>query len=134
MSVSGHYIFIHEKETTKQSFYLVLVLLLLVFFLLYRVWPEWLRLGFYHLSWYMLEFLVGAAIVRAIVWFLIFHIGIDFWIFPNYFCDSNNPLDALWPLLEINIREDMFNVSMLLVRVASAFALFFSISEFIKDP
>jgi len=28
------------------------------------------------------------AFVRAIVWFLIFHVGIDFWIFPNYFIDS----------------------------------------------
>ena len=31
---------------------------------------------------------IGTAIVRAIVWFILFHAGIDFWIFPNYFIDS----------------------------------------------
>jgi len=68
------------------------------------------------------------------VWFLIFHVGIDFWIFPNYFCDSNNPLDAFWPLLEINIRGDMFDPFMFAVRLTSAYLVFYSGSEFMKDP
>lgn len=76
---------------------LVLVVFLAFFFLLFKVWPEWLRVGVYHISWYLLVFLVGTAIVRAIVWFVLFHAGIDFWIFPNYFIDSvsTNSLNLL---------------------------------------
>jgi hypothetical protein len=37
---------------------------------------------------YFANIQIGTAIVRAIVWFILFHFGIDFWIFPNYFIDS----------------------------------------------
>jgi hypothetical protein len=131
---TGHYILVHKKEQMKTNFYLILVIFLLVFFLLFRVWPEWLRLYMYYASWYMLEFLIGAAIVRLIVWFLLFHVGIDFWIFPNYFCDSNNPLDALWPLLGVEMRADKFDPMMTCVRVVSAFLIVHSSNEFLKDP
>ena len=72
--------------------------------------------------------------MRAIVWFIIFHIGIDFWIFPNYFIDSDNILDSFWPLLSLDRREDMFDIRMLLVRVASAAAVLYGAQEFLRDP
>ena len=84
----GFYIFTLESSGFKQYLWLGLFVFAAFFFLLFRVWPEWLRLGVWYISWYLLVFLIGTAIVRAIVWFAIFHIGIDFWIFPNYFIDS----------------------------------------------
>jgi len=98
---TGIYIFTVEASAVKQNFYLMLVVFGLVFFMLYRVWPDWLKLYVYYFSYYTLVFLIGAGIVRTIVWFLLFHVGLDFWIFPNYFIDSNNPLDTLWPLLDV---------------------------------
>lgn len=91
---------------------------------------------------------IGAAVVRVIVWFLLFHVGVDFWIFPNYFCDSvsahksfclsiliqNNPIDAFIPLLEYGKREDMFDPFMTVVRVISAFLIVSGVTEFLKDP
>ena len=74
------------------------------------------------------------AILRAIVWFLIFHIGVDFWIFPNYFIDSDNILDSFVPFLEVSKRDDIFDIRMLVLRVASAFAIFYGASEFLKEP
>lgn len=131
---TGFYIFQHESSAAKTNIYLFLVIVGLVFFLLYRVWPDWLKVYAYYASWYTLEFLIGAAIIRVIVWFFIFHIGIDFWIFPNYWCDSNNPLDALWPLLSVERRKDMFDPTMLIVRLASGFLIFYTGAEFMKDP
>ena len=85
----GFYIFLTEVQSgLKQTLWLAFMVFLAFFFLLFRVWPEWLRLGVWYLSWYFLVFLIGCAIVRAIVWFLVWHIGVDFWIFPNYFIDS----------------------------------------------
>ena len=51
----------------KTNFYLILVIFLLVFFLLFRVWPEWLRLYMYYASWYCLEFLVSLAWLMIII-------------------------------------------------------------------
>ena len=72
--------------------------------------------------------------MRAIVWFAIFHLGIDFWIFPNYFIDSDNILDSFMPVLSIEKREDMFDIRMLLVRIASVAAIFYGAQEFLKEP
>lgn len=105
---TGFYIFQVQEEgaKSKTALWLVLCVGLAFFFLLFRVWPEWLKLGVWYISWYLLCFLVITAIVRAIVWFAIFHIGIDFWIFPNYFIDSDNILDSFWPILSVDRRED----------------------------
>lgn len=74
------------------------------------------------------------AIIRLIVWFILFHVGIDFWIFPNYFIDSNNPLDSFMPLLEVEKREDMFDLRMLVLRIASVAAIVYGVTEFMKEP
>ena len=133
---TGFYIFQVQEEGAKSrtALWLILCVGLAFFFLLFRVWPDWLKLGVWYISWYTLCFLVITAIVRAIVWFVIFHIGIDFWIFPNYFIDSDNILDSFWPLLSVDKREDMMDFRMLILRVASACAIAYGAQEFLKDP
>jgi len=86
-------------------------------------------------------------VVRLIVWFTLFHVGIDFWIFPNYFIDSvslypqltyfvwqNNPLDSFIPFLEVEKREDMFDFRYAILRLASAVGVFYLGAEFLKEP
>jgi len=121
----GFYLFTVEQSNVKQTLWLMFMVFLAFFFLLFRVWPEWLRLGVWYISWYMLCFLIGTAIVRAIVWFVIWHLGIDFWIFPNYFIDSDNILDSFVPILSLERRDDMFDIRMFIVRLGSAAALFY---------
>jgi hypothetical protein len=130
----GFYIFTMESSGYKQFLWLGGCVFLAFFFLLFRVWPEWLRLGVWYVSWYLLVFLIGTAVVRAIVWFAIFHLGIDFWIFPNYFIDSDNILDSFIPILTVEKREDIFDLRMLVLRIASAAAVFYGVTEFLKDP
>lgn len=132
----GFYIFQVEAAGKSSSMQLKLVIAvgLCFFFLLFRVWPDWLKQVMWYVSWYTLVFLIVTAIVRAIVWFAIFHIGIDFWIFPNYFIDSDNILDSFWPLLSCEKREDMFEFRMLIVRVVSAIAIAYGAQEFMADP
>ena len=123
-----------EGRSSSTSIKLVIAVGLCFFFLLFRVWPDWLKQAMWYLSFYTLVFLIGMAILRAIVWFVIFHIGIDFWIFPNYFIDSNNILDSFVPFLSCEKREDMFDLRMLLVRVVSAIAIAYGAQEFMSDP
>jgi len=131
---TGFYIFLLEESSVKTSLWLIFMVFLAFFFLLFRVWPEWLRLGVWYVSWYLLVFLIATAIVRVIVWFLVWHIGIDFWIFPNYFIDSDNPLDTFLPVFSLNTREDMTDFRMIILRLGSAAAIFYGASEFLKDP
>jgi len=126
--------FINDSTSWKHYIYLFLVLAIIMFFLLFKVWPDWLRVAVYHITWYLLVFLIGTAIVRLIVWFVLFHVGIDFWIFPNYFIDSDNILDSFRPMLEVEKREDMLDFRMLLVRLASIYAIYFGATEFLKEP
>ena len=134
VSPTGFYIFQVEVGKVKTQLWLVFCVALAFFFLLFRVWPDWLKQGVWYLSWYTLVFLIGMAIVRAVVWFAIFHIGIDFWIFPNYFIDSDNILDSFWPILEVGKRDDMFDLRMLVVRIVSAIAISYGVQEFLADP
>ena len=55
----GFYIFTLESGGYKQQLWLGLMIFLAFFVLLFRVWPEWLRLGVWYISWYLLVFLVS---------------------------------------------------------------------------
>ena len=83
---------------------------------------------------FIIVFQIAIAIIRLIVWFILFHVGIDFWIFPNYFIDSNNPIDSFFPLLEVTKRDDIFDFRMLLLRLASVAAIVYGTREFLKEP
>jgi len=131
---TGMYIFQVEVGKMKTQLWLIFCVGLAFFFLLFRVWPDWLRQAVWYLSWYALVFLVATAIIRAIVWFLVFHVGVDFWIFPNYFIDSDNIMDSFWPILSLEKREDMFDIRMLVVRIVSACAIAYGVQEFLQDP
>ena len=56
----GFYIFTLESSGYKQYLWLGFMVFLAFFFLLFRVWPEWLRLGVWYISWYLLVFLVSS--------------------------------------------------------------------------
>ena len=55
----GFYIFQVEHGKGKTQLWLIAAVALMFFFLLFRVWPEWLKLGVWYLSWYTLVALVS---------------------------------------------------------------------------
>ena len=76
------------------------------------------------------------AFLRLILWFLFFHIGVDFWLFPNYFIDSNNPIDLFVPFLSWQARDDRYELRTLILRLASLTGLVYFGREFLTsaDP
>lgn len=68
-----------------------------------------------------------ATLVRTVLYLIFFHFGIDFWLFPNMFIDSDaiNPIrvfaESFWPLLEVSRRDD--DNSMFILRGISAVGL-----------
>jgi hypothetical protein len=59
VGAEGKYMFVGEGVGWKQYLYLGLFVGIAFFFLLFKVWPDWLRVGVYYISWYMLVFLVS---------------------------------------------------------------------------
>jgi hypothetical protein len=43
-------------------------------------------------------------------------------------------MDSFRPILDVEKREDMFDIRMTLLRVASAASIFYAGTEFLKDP
>jgi hypothetical protein len=43
-------------------------------------------------------------------------------------------LDSFRPLLEVTKREDMLDFRMLLLRLASGFAIYYGVTEFMREP
>ena len=91
--------------------------------MLFSLWPMWLKIGIWYCSFYLLIFLVGFIMLRLVVWLFLFHFGVDFWIFPNFFIDSNDIMDSFRPLLSFERRQD--DTKMVLMRIGSAVALVF---------
>ena len=60
-SSEGFLVYLIPESDFKQKLYLALAICLLMFFLLFRVWREWLRLFVWYLSWYFLVFLVSLS-------------------------------------------------------------------------
>jgi len=75
---------------------------------------------------------MGFIVLRLVVWLFLFHFGIDFWIFPNFFIDSNDIMDSFRPVLSYERRDD--DVKMFILRLASAVALVFFVIQLAKEP
>ena len=69
-----------------------------------------------------------------ILYIIVFHIGYDFWLFPNYFIDSNDFFDSFRPFISLDKRDDMLSFRMAILRIASMSAIVYCGFEFIKDP
>jgi len=94
-----------------------------MFILLFKVWPEWMRLAVWYVSWYFLVALIGTAILRVIVWFVIWHVGVDFWIFPNYWADEDAIMDSFRPCLTVELSSTLKDPKMWVIRIVSALAI-----------
>ena len=69
----GFYIFTMESSGYKTYLWLGFMVFLAFFFLLFRVWPEWLRLAVWYISWYLLVFLVSLYIFELTFFFIVRH-------------------------------------------------------------
>jgi Translocation protein Sec62 len=68
VGATGMYMWVNKESGWKQYIYLGLAIFGAFFILLFKVWPEWLRLGVWYVSWYLLVFLVSATIFRTVDW------------------------------------------------------------------
>jgi len=121
-----------EQQGTK-SIYLVLIAFAIMALMCFRLWPLWLKKGIWYISFYLLVFLIVTAVLRLILWVILYHFGMDFWLFPNYFIDSNDPRDSFLPIHSFEIREDALDVKSLIFRLISGSMLVYMAYQFCQD-
>ena len=120
------------KPRGKLALFLFIGFIIAIAFMLFSLWPMWLKIGIWYCSFYLLIFLMGFIMLRLVVWLFLFHFGVDFWILPNFFVDSNDIMDSFKPLLSFERRQD--DMKMILMRIGSAVALVFFVIQLAKEP
>lgn len=119
-----------EKENNMNVVYLVGLVVVVIALMCFRLWPLWLKKGIWYLSFYLLVFLIVTAVIRVILWGVLYHFGMEFWLFPNYFIDSNDPRDSFLPFYSFEIREDAADVKSIIFRLASGALIVYMCYQF----
>ena len=119
MKEKGIYTVIDTTTSSTQTMWLVLTVVVIIALMCFRLWPLWLKKVIWYISFYLLVFLIVTAVVRFILWGVLYHFGIEFWLFPNYFIDSNDPRDSFLPVYSFEIRDDQFEVGSIILRIVS---------------
>merc|ERR1719243_227036 len=119
MSEKGFYMIVDTTTQGTQTFYLALVVIVILMLMCFRLWPLWLKKGIWYISFYLLVFLIVTAILRVIIWGILYHFGLEFWLFPNYFIDSNDPRDSFLPIYSFEVRDDAADPRTILLRIFS---------------
>ena len=113
--------------------WLGLVVVIIIVLMCFRLWPMWLKKGIWYISFYLLVFLIGAAILRVILWGILYHFGLEFWLFPNYFVDSNDPRDSFLPVYSFEIRTDFGDIRSIIFRIISGSLIVYMGYQFCQD-
>jgi len=124
-SEKGIYMVLEKENSQKQSFYLILVAVAILALMCFRLWPLWLKKAIWYMSFYLLVFLIVTAFLRVILWGILYHFGFEFWLFPNYFIDSNDPRDSFLPIYSYEVRGDQFDPKSIIFRIASGALLIY---------
>jgi translocation protein SEC62 len=132
-SDKGIYMVLEKEDKSSQKFYLVIVALIILVLMCFRLWPLWLKKGIWYISFYLLVFLVVTAFLRVILWGILYHFGLEFWLFPNYFIDSNDPRDSFLPVWSFEVRGDASDVKSMIFRLASGSLLVYMAYQFCQD-
>lgn len=133
MTKEGIYSIIDNTSEFAQTMWLVGIVVVILVLMCFRLWPLWLKKGVYLCSFYLLVFLIVTAFVRVILWGILYHFGLEFWLFPNYFIDSNDPRDSFLPLYSFEVRDDAVDPRTIILRIFSGALLVYTGYQFCQD-
>ena len=133
MTDKGIYIVIEKEAKSNQIFWLAIIAFVVLALMCFRLWPMWLKKGIWYVSFYLLVFLAVTAVLRLIIWAILYHFGLEFWLFPNYFIDSNDPRDSFWPIYSFEVRDDAVDFASIVFRLASGSLIVYMGYQFCQD-
>lgn len=120
----GFYGFDIYKSQTKMTFIAIALAISVIAIILFPLWPYSVKLGIFNILFYFSASIIGIAVVRLIVYIVLFPFGIDFWIFPNMFDDDVGIVESFFPFLLINRRVDGWPLFFFRILMVAVFALY----------
>jgi len=117
---------------------LLLMVIVLAFFglVLFPVWPQNAKVGVWYVSMTLLLVLLGFIITRLVLFFVLYAVGVDFWILPNFFADDAGFWDSFKPLYSFhasvqNIRDSyQYRLAVIICMVSCAYWVYTQPTEF----
>lgn len=129
----GIYTVLPKENPSRNNLYLGLMIFGIIALMCFRLWPLWLKKVIWYISFYLLVFLIVTAILRVILWGILYHFGLEFWLFPNYFIDSNDPRDSFLPIYSFEVRSDAADIKSIIFRIASGSLIVYMGWQFCQD-
>ena len=71
------------------------------------VWPLWLQLSIWWISFILLSIIFTLIAVRYVVFIFFYSAGINVWICPFLFDDKKGFIESFLPIVQVKKREDM---------------------------
>uniref|UniRef100_A0A7S3MZY8 Translocation protein SEC62 n=1 Tax=Strombidium inclinatum TaxID=197538 RepID=A0A7S3MZY8_9SPIT len=133
MTAAGVYLIRVRENKQTQYIYLGLMVVVILALMCFRLWPIWLKKGIWYISFYLLVFLIATAILRLVLWIFLYHFGLEVWLFPNYFIDSNDPRDSFLPVWSYEVREDSSDFKAIIFRLISGALICYMGYQFTQD-
>jgi len=87
-----------EGSTGMRNLLLIIIVLAFFGLVLFPVWPQNAKVGVWYVSMTLLLVLLGFITVRLVLFFILYAVGIDFWILPNFFADDAGFWDSFRPV------------------------------------
>lgn len=101
----GYYTWMYDGPKTIRN---IMTFLLIVTFLTctcFPIWPDWAKVAIWYLSVTFLIFVFVFCVIRLFIFFILWMIGYDFWIYPNIFDDDLGVVDSFKPLYSFRSTE-----------------------------
>ena len=103
------YVWQIEGSSLKRNVMLGVVIVSVLGLVLFPVWPQWAKVGVWYVSMTLLIVLTGFIFGRVAAFLLLYGVGIDFWILPNFFADDLDFYSSFRPAVSFALatREEL---------------------------
>lgn len=91
-----------EGSTRMRNLLLGVIVASFFGLVLFPVWPQSAKVGVWYLSMTLLLVLTGFILLRVLLFFALYGMGIDFWILPNFFADDLGFFESFRPVYTVS--------------------------------
>lgn len=91
------YVWSFEGSTGMRNLLLVVIVLAFFGLVLFPVWPQQAKVGVWYVSMTLLLVLFGFIVLRLVLFLVLFAVGVDFWVLPNFFADDLGVVESFRP-------------------------------------
>lgn len=125
-----------EGSTGMRNLLLIAIVMAFFGLVLFPVWPQSAKVGVWYVSMTLLLVLLGFICIRLVLFLVLYAVGMDFWILPNFFADDLSIVESFRPLYSFSFSmEDVsrtwpYRVAVILAIASSVFWFMTQPTEF----